>query len=77
MTTSASPSPAYPALTGLRFFAAAHVVVYHAFRAGLVDGSLVQAHPLVAAFAAAGPPAVTLFFVLSGFVLTTTQARAP
>lgn len=53
-----------PALTGLRFLAAAHVVVYHALRPALVD-----AKPGLAAVTASGASAVTLFFVLSGFVL--------
>lgn len=53
-----------PALTGLRFLAAAHVVVYHALRPVLVDAA-----PGPAAIAASGASAVTLFFVLSGFVL--------
>ncbi len=54
-----------PALTGLRFLAAFHVVIYHALRPVVVD----ESGPL-ARFAAAGPVAVTLFFVLSGFVLS-------
>lgn len=54
-----------PALTALRFFAALHVVLYHALRPTLVDA----ADP-ARRFLAAGPTAVTLFFVLSGFVLT-------
>lgn len=53
-----------PALTGLRFLAAAHVVIYHALRPLLQD-----AEPGPAALAQSGPSAVTLFFVLSGFVL--------
>lgn len=57
--------PLLPALTGLRFVAALHVVVYHALRPVLVD-----AQSPVARFTAHGPDAVTLFFVLSGFVLT-------
>lgn len=64
-----------PALTGLRLLAAAHVVLYHALRPLLVDAA-----PGPAAFAQSGPSAVTLFFVLSGFVLvhvygTTVEAR--
>jgi len=56
-----APIPIYPALTGLRFFAAAAIVAWHsqtgyflppnAFRPFLLDGG------------------VQLFFVLSGFVL--------
>ncbi len=62
MTTSLSPF--LPALTGLRFVAALHVVLYHALRPLVVDAS----DPL-ARLVANGPAAVTLFFVLSGFVL--------
>jgi peptidoglycan/LPS O-acetylase OafA/YrhL len=64
MTTSGDRPP-LPALTGLRFLAALHVVVYHALRPALVP-----AHDPLSLVAAAGPTAVTLFFVLSGFVLT-------
>ncbi len=53
-----------PALTGLRFIAALHVVLYHALRPLLHDVDT----PLMSMMAA-GPAAVTLFFVLSGFVL--------
>lgn len=57
--------PTLPGLTILRFFAALHVVAYHALRPELVD-----AGDALTRFLAAGPTAVTLFFVLSGFVLT-------
>jgi peptidoglycan/LPS O-acetylase OafA/YrhL len=59
--------PQLPALTGLRFFAALQVVVYHF---GLFDR-----WPLprpVGQVAGAGFEAVTLFYVLSGFILTYT-----
>ncbi len=64
MPSGASLPSHLPALTGLRFLAAAHVVIYHALRPALVDGT---AGPT--ALAASGASAVTLFFVLSGFVL--------
>lgn len=51
------------ALTGLRFFAAFAVVIYHAGR---------HIDPDVIRFAALGNTGVTFFFVLSGFVLTWT-----
>jgi peptidoglycan/LPS O-acetylase OafA/YrhL len=54
-----------PALTGLRFCAAAHVVLFHArdsFLLGLPAG--------LSLFLSFGAYAVPLFFVLSGFVLT-------
>ncbi|RKG83288.1 acyltransferase family protein [Corallococcus terminator] len=59
---AAAPRPSLPALTGLRFFAALHVVAFHVtpregrpgWLAGLLDN---------------GPASVTLFFILSGFVL--------
>jgi peptidoglycan/LPS O-acetylase OafA/YrhL len=56
-----------PALTGLRFFAAFEVVVFHLGRW--------ESWPLprpIRALAGAGFLAVTLFFVLSGFILTYT-----
>lgn len=61
-----------PALTGLRFLAALHVVTYHALRPALVDAA-----PGPAAFLQSGPTAVTLFFVLSGFVLVHAYGSAP
>lgn len=61
-----------PALTGLRFVAALHVVLYHAVRPLLVDA---PAGP--AALLQSGPSAVTLFFVLSGFVLVHVYGDAP
>jgi peptidoglycan/LPS O-acetylase OafA/YrhL len=57
--------PHLPALTGLRFVAALYVVVYHALRSTLVDDPSAPAQ-----FLAQGPVAVSVFFVLSGFVLT-------
>ncbi len=57
--------PALPALTGLRFIAAALVVGYHVHA---MIPSLREA-PLLS-FLGAGYSGVSLFFVLSGFVLT-------
>ncbi|MDP2339769.1 MAG: acyltransferase [Deltaproteobacteria bacterium] len=57
----------YPALTSARFAAAVVVVVFHVWRWGVWE-----APPIVERFVAAGPIAVTFFFVLSGFLLTLT-----
>jgi peptidoglycan/LPS O-acetylase OafA/YrhL len=57
--------PALPALTGLRFVAAAIVVMYHA-RAMI---PAFRTNPWLTFFGA-GYTGVSLFFVLSGFVLT-------
>jgi peptidoglycan/LPS O-acetylase OafA/YrhL len=54
-----------PALTGLRFFAALHVVVFH-FGGGWMEG----APGWVQAIYQCGYASVGLFFVLSGFVLS-------
>ncbi|MBU8894845.1 acyltransferase [Corallococcus sp. M34] len=51
-----------PALTGLRFLAASHVVVFHYLDREGMPGWLVQT-------LMSGPNSVTLFFVLSGFIL--------
>ncbi len=51
-----------PALTGLRFLAAFHVVVFH-----YMDRSGLPAR--LASVLDSGPNSVTLFFVLSGFIL--------
>lgn len=53
------------ALTGLRFLAAAYVVLYHLWRFETWDGPTVLEDML-----RGGPSAVSLFFVLSGFVLS-------
>jgi peptidoglycan/LPS O-acetylase OafA/YrhL len=52
------------ALTGIRFFAALHVVVFHYGREALAG-----AHWSILAIVACGPSAVSLFYVLSGIVL--------
>lgn len=57
--------PHLDALTGLRFFAAFYVVTYHYARDVLAD-----APALVRNINACGPTAVSVFFVLSGLVLT-------
>jgi peptidoglycan/LPS O-acetylase OafA/YrhL len=64
------PDGALPAVTGLRFYAAAWVVLFHAH--------VLREHapaPL-RMLGALGYAAVPLFFVLSGFVLTWTYGRA-
>ena len=53
-----------PALTGLRFLAALHVVVYHLWRYEVWH----LPEPLLR-IVKAGPASVTLFFVLSGYLL--------
>lgn len=57
--------PHLAALTGLRFFAALHVVVYHEATSLLAPGA-------VRRFGQAGYIGVSLFFVLSGFVMAYT-----
>ena len=56
------PPRSLDALTGLRFFAALHVVLFHFVPRALVP---TWSHGLLEL----GPSAVTLFFVLSGFVM--------
>src|SRR5687767_7715028 len=56
--------PPLPGLTGVRFFAALSVVLYH-----YAGDALADAHWSVRAFVASGPSAVGLFYVLSGAVL--------
>jgi peptidoglycan/LPS O-acetylase OafA/YrhL len=56
-----------PALTGIRFFAAWYVVLFHALP------GLARRYPvpkLLATFLSNGYLAVGLFFLLSGFILT-------
>jgi peptidoglycan/LPS O-acetylase OafA/YrhL len=52
-----------PALAGLRFYAAMHIVLLHTFRAGWLPDE-------VARLARWGGSTVSLFFILSGFILT-------
>jgi peptidoglycan/LPS O-acetylase OafA/YrhL len=56
--------PPLQALTGIRFFAAIHVVLYHYGR-----DALGAAHWSILAILGCGPSAVSLFYVLSGIVL--------
>lgn len=65
-----APRPQLPALTSLRFFAAATVVVSHygADTLGLQT-------PILRGWAQSGYEAVTFFFVLSGFILTYAHQR--
>ena len=65
VVTSRARRPQLHALTGLRFFAALYVVTEHYARFALAKGPR-----LVASFNLAGPVAVSLFFILSGVVLT-------
>jgi peptidoglycan/LPS O-acetylase OafA/YrhL len=57
------PSPVH-ALTGIRFFAALHVVLFH-----YAGGALTEAPWWVRSIVACGPSAVGLFYILSGAVL--------
>ena len=56
--------PPIHALTGIRFFAAVHVVIYH-----YAGGALATSPWWVRAIVACGPTAVSLFYILSGAVL--------
>lgn len=73
-TAAVTTTPQLRALTGLRFVAALHVALYHALRPVLVDVDG-AGNPLLT-FIANGPAAVTLFFVLSGFVLVQSVGAA-
>jgi peptidoglycan/LPS O-acetylase OafA/YrhL len=57
-------------LTSIRFFAAMHVVLYH------YAGPVVRSIPLLAQSAALGYYAVSIFYVLSGFVLVYSYSDA-
>ena len=56
--------PSLKALTSLRFFAAIHVVVFH-----LSADHTYTSSPLLGRFVMSGYTGVSLFFVLSGFIL--------
>lgn len=66
--------PPLEALTGLRFFAALHVVLHHYLIT--VPAYRQSAPPFVLRLMDAGPAAVTLFFVLSGFLLSYNYLQA-
>lgn len=70
MTTTATLAPRanLPSLTGLRFFAAIMVVLYHVSR-------YIPPSPAFDAVFGLGYVGVTFFFVLSGFILTWTHRR--
>ena len=71
-TPTARPGrPQLPALTGVRFVAAFMVVLLHARGALRLD-----VPPLLRRVAESGQLSVTLFFILSGFILVYTYARA-
>ena len=55
-------------LTSLRFFAALHVVLYHGF--GSFPQSLVQGRQWMTNFTKTGYTGVSVFFILSGFILS-------
>jgi peptidoglycan/LPS O-acetylase OafA/YrhL len=61
-----------PALTSLRFFAALHVFLFHAYAMGAVFGPVWYQK-----FSAIGYIGVSFFFVLSGFILVYTYAGRP
>lgn len=65
-----APRPSLKALTGLRFLAAFHVVLFH-----LMLISTVAIPVGLARVLRAGPAAVSLFFGLSGFLLTYNYLR--
>jgi peptidoglycan/LPS O-acetylase OafA/YrhL len=61
--------PRLPALTSLRFFAAFHVVMFHLYTMHILEG-----RGLYRKLASIGYVGVSLFFVLSGFILVYTYA---
>lgn len=74
-TAQSGPAAAAPprlgALTGIRFFAALHVVFFHINCVAWAD-----LPPTINAFRGHGYAAVALFYVLSGFILTYTRVRS-
>lgn len=72
MTAPPRPGrPQLPALTGVRFMAAFMVVMLHARSALRLD-----VPPVLRQVVESGQLSVTLFFILSGFILVYTYARA-
>jgi peptidoglycan/LPS O-acetylase OafA/YrhL len=67
-----SVRPRLPALTSLRFFAALHVLLFHAYAMGAVFGPIWYQK-----LSAIGYIGVSFFFVLSGFILVYTYAGRP
>jgi peptidoglycan/LPS O-acetylase OafA/YrhL len=72
------PAQNIPALTGLRFFLAAWVVLHHLASKRMMLEASVQALPVaVQNIAHRGYLAVGVFFILSGFVLARSYAATP
>uniref|UniRef100_UPI003F4F4F26 acyltransferase family protein n=1 Tax=Caballeronia sp. LjRoot34 TaxID=3342325 RepID=UPI003F4F4F26 len=69
-TTTSQSGGVLPALTSIRFLAALTVVLSHFTELGLLN-----APKWFFDFVDGGPPAVSLFFVLSGFILTYTYRK--
>jgi len=69
-TMQGTPRSRLPALTSLRFFAAFHVLMFHSF----VMQGLDWAPAWLQQFASIGYVAVSMFFVLSGFILIYTYS---
>ena len=62
--------PTLPALTGMRFFLAFLVLLFHQTEAdGFLDRSTLNGHPLLAHMLQSGYVSVGFFYLLSGFVL--------
>jgi peptidoglycan/LPS O-acetylase OafA/YrhL len=61
--SASSSRPPLPAIAGLRFYAAMHIVLLHTLRAGWLP-------PEVARLTKWGASTASLFFILSGFILT-------
>ncbi|GHF35929.1 peptidoglycan/LPS O-acetylase OafA/YrhL [Deinococcus metalli] len=70
LTPTRASRPQLPALTGVRFLAALLVVLLHAHSALRLD-----VPPLLRPVVESGQLSVTLFFILSGFILVYTYAR--
>ena len=65
----AANRPRLPALTSLRFFAALHVVIFHLYSIHVTEGPAWYRN-----LSSLGYVGVSLFFVLSGFILVYTYA---